>query len=159
MFTNERGGRGSVGDVGYREGGVGGFDVGAIQLKACDVDDDGKVPPDSTTPVMKVLLKPGTMSEATGTGNLHVTLTVPRMHVAAGKPLFVLGWMAPGMSQPQPVVNLTVADTQGAVPLNMSTEGEAGMETDPGGGRRCAGQLPAAHRQPARGYHAQQPAH
>jgi predicted metalloprotease with PDZ domain len=125
MFTNERGGRGSVGDAGYREGGVGGFDVGAIQLKACDVDYDGKVTPDSTTPVMKVLLKPGTMSEATGTGDLHVTLTVPRMHVAAGKPLFVLGWMAPGMSQPQPVANLTVADAQGAVPLNMSAGGEA----------------------------------
>lgn len=128
MFTNDIGGQGGfrvVGYVGHGVGGAGGFDAEAIQLKECAVDHDGKVAPDSTMPVMKILLKSGTMSEATGTGDLDVTLTVPRMHVAAGKPLFVLGWMAPGMSQPQPVVNLTVANAQGAVPLNMSTEGEA----------------------------------
>ena len=140
MFTNDSGGQGgsrAVAYVGLGEGGVGGFDVEAIQLKAAALlIMMERSAPDSTMPVMKILLKPGTMSEATGMGDLDVTLTVPRMHVAAGKPLFVLGWMAPGMSQPQAVVNLTVAHAAGAVPLNMSAEGEAEWETDPGGGRR-----------------------
>lgn len=75
-------------------------------------------------PLMTVLLRPGVMSEATGTGNLDVTMTMPGMQVAARAPLLTLPLFVPGLARPQKVLTLRVRDDRGQVPLN--SVGDAG---------------------------------
>ena len=75
-------------------------------------------------PLMTVLLRPGVMSEATGTGNLDVTMTIPAMQVAARTPLLTLPLFVPGLARSQQVLTIRVRDDRGQVPLN--SVGDAG---------------------------------
>lgn len=77
-------------------------------------------------PLMKILIKPGAMSEAAGKGVVEVTMTIPAMEAAAGVPLLTMSTMVPGASRPQPVEDLTLSDATGPVPL----------ESQPGGVRK-----------------------
>ena len=68
-------------------------------------------------PLMKVLIKPGAMSETVGKGDVDVTITVPGANVAASAPLMSLNTMVPGSSKPQAVSRLTVTDALGPASL------------------------------------------
>jgi hypothetical protein len=52
---------------------------------------------------MRVLIKPGAMSEATGKGNVAVEITISQIDVPAGALLLSLNTMVPGSSKPQTV--------------------------------------------------------
>lgn len=71
-------------------------------------------------PLMTVLIKPGVMSEAVGKGNLDVTMTVPRMDVAAGAPFLSMGMFVPGLARPQVLESMNVRDASGPVPINVA---------------------------------------
>jgi poly-gamma-glutamate capsule biosynthesis protein CapA/YwtB (metallophosphatase superfamily)/predicted metalloprotease with PDZ domain len=73
-------------------------------------------------PLMKVLIKPGPMSQTTGTGDIDVRLTIPEVHVPAGAVLLRLGTIVPGMAKPQPVSELAVTDARGAASLVLQTK-------------------------------------
>lgn len=73
-------------------------------------------------PLMTVLIKPSAMDEASGKGDVAVTIAVPAMAVAPGEPLFTLGSGAPGMPSPQPLEDLTITDDRGEVPLQPRDE-------------------------------------
>jgi hypothetical protein len=49
---------------------------------------------------MKVLIKPGAMSEAVGTGEVAIEIRVSEIDVPAGAPLLSLSTMVPGLSKP-----------------------------------------------------------
>lgn len=65
---------------------------------------------------MKVLIKPGAMSEAVGKGEVAIVIRISGIDVSAGAPLLSLNTMVPGLSKPQRVEGLTVKDDVGAVP-------------------------------------------
>ena len=67
--------------------------------------------------LIQVLITPGVISEATESGNVDVTMTVPAMEIPAGEPIFSLSVMAPGMRVPQAVSDLTLTDALGPAPL------------------------------------------
>jgi hypothetical protein len=67
--------------------------------------------------LIQVLITPGVMSEATESGNVDVTMTVPAMEVPAGEPIVSLSVMAPGMRTPQAVSDLILTDALGPAPL------------------------------------------
>lgn len=69
-------------------------------------------------PLLKIHVVPGVMSETVGKGNLDVTMTIPRMDVAAGAPLLTMGMFVPGLARPQVLASLVVRDAEGDVPLN-----------------------------------------
>ena len=75
-----------------------------------------------TAPLLRVRVGPSALSEVTGRGDVDVNLTVPDVDIHAGVPIFSLSVMAPGMRAPQPLVNLTVCDTEGPVPLSTTRE-------------------------------------
>ncbi len=79
-------------------------------------------------PLLTVLIKPGVMSEAVGTGNLDVLMTIPAMHVAAGAPLLSMGMFVPGLARAQTLSMLSVHDANGAVPIT----GSGDRNTPPG---------------------------
>lgn len=66
---------------------------------------------------MRVLIKPGAMSEAAGRGDVAIEITISQIDVPAGAPLLSLNTMVPGSSKPQTVEGLTVNDGFGPVPL------------------------------------------
>src|SRR5580692_4498195 len=66
---------------------------------------------------MRVLIKPSSMSEAIGKGNVDVEINISEIDVPAGAPLLSLSTMVPGLSKPQTVEGLTVNDGLGPVPL------------------------------------------
>jgi hypothetical protein len=68
-------------------------------------------------PRMRVLIKPGPMSEAVGKGDVSIYISIPQVDVPAGAPLLSLSTMVPGSSKPQTVESLTVNDGLGSVPL------------------------------------------
>jgi hypothetical protein len=84
-----------------------------------------------SAPLMKVLIKPGTMSETVGKGELAVALEVPAVDVAAGAPLLWLSTMVPGSSKPQTVEDLTVKDDLGPVPLDALDRGGSRQWSSP----------------------------
>ncbi|HEX5054079.1 MAG TPA: CapA family protein [Planctomycetota bacterium] len=73
---------------------------------------------------MTVRIEPGVLTEAGGgNGDVHVTLTVPGMQVAAGEPVARLPVMLPGASKPQQVADVTVTDASGAAPVTVDDDG------------------------------------
>ena len=66
---------------------------------------------------MRVLIKPGAMSEAMGKGEVAIEMRISAVNVPAGAPLLSLSTMIPGASKPQMVVGLTVNDGLGLAPL------------------------------------------
>jgi predicted metalloprotease with PDZ domain len=73
-------------------------------------------------PLMKVLIKPGPMSQTAGTGDVEVILTIPEVHIPAGAALLRLGTMVPGMAKPQPVSEMAVSDALGAASMVLHTK-------------------------------------
>jgi hypothetical protein len=71
---------------------------------------------------MTVRIKPGTMSQPTGKGEIAVSIRVPAVDFPAGAPLLSLTILVPGVGKPQTVENLTVNDDTGDVPLQSHTE-------------------------------------
>ena len=94
---------------------------------------------------MRVLIKPGAMSEAVGKGVVAVEISLSEIDVPAGAPLLSLNTMVPGSSKPQTVEGLTVNDALGTVPLESK---------NPGGGLRWSssraikGELVIKYREP-----------
>jgi len=72
---------------------------------------------------MRVLIKPGAMSEATGKGEVAVEISISEIDVPAGAPLLSLSTMVPGSSKPQTVEGLAVHDGLGPVPLESRNPG------------------------------------
>ncbi|WP_419814300.1 peptidase M61 [Glacieibacterium sp.] len=72
-------------------------------------------------PLARVLITPSAVDETAGTGSVEVSLTVPDVDVAAGTPLVRIGTIVPGMAGPQSVLDMTVADASGPVPMSMRT--------------------------------------
>jgi M61 glycyl aminopeptidase len=66
---------------------------------------------------MRVLIKPGAMSEASGKGDVEISMSIPEVHFPAGAPLLALSTMIPGLSKPQTVDGLMVSDRLGRVPI------------------------------------------
>jgi predicted metalloprotease with PDZ domain len=66
---------------------------------------------------MRVLIKPGAMSEAVGKGEVAIEMTISEIDVPSGAPLLSLSTMVPGLSKPQTVESLAVKDGLGSVPL------------------------------------------
>ncbi len=95
------------------------------------------------TPLMTVLLRAGVMSEATGTGNLDVTMTIPAMQVAARAPLLTLPLLVPGLARPQKVLTIRVRDDRGQVPLNAVGNAGTGRWISP---RAVSGTVVVAYR-------------
>src|ERR1700722_11946168 len=71
---------------------------------------------------MKVLIKPGAMSEAVGKGEVAIEISLSDIDVPAG-PLLSLNTMVPGLSKPQTVEGLTVKDAIGPVALESRNAG------------------------------------
>jgi hypothetical protein len=72
---------------------------------------------------MKVLIKPGAMSEAVGKGEVAIELSLSEIDVPAGAPLLSFSTMVPGLSKPQTIEALTVKDGLGPVPLESRNSG------------------------------------
>ena len=66
---------------------------------------------------MRVLIKPGAMSEAVGRADVFIDINISDIDVPAGAPFLSLNNMVPGLSEPQTVEDLTVHDGLGPVPL------------------------------------------
>jgi len=74
-------------------------------------------------PRMRVLIKPGLMSEAVGKGDVAIEISISEVDFPAGAPLLSLNTMVPGSSKPQTVEGLTVNDGLGPVPLESRNQG------------------------------------
>jgi len=74
-------------------------------------------------PLMRVLIRPGAMSESAGKGDVDVSITIAAVDVAGGSPLLSLSTMVPGSSKPQEVIGMTVADALGPATLESHTVG------------------------------------
>jgi hypothetical protein len=94
--------------------GIGLAAVLSVAAALCGADPDRR---------MKVLIRPGAMSEAVGKGEVAIEIGVSEIDVPAGASLLSLNTMVPGLSKPQTVEGLTVKDALGAVPLESRTEG------------------------------------
>jgi predicted metalloprotease with PDZ domain len=67
-------------------------------------------------PLARITVKPGPMSETRG-GVIEITEGFGAMEIAAGAPFLALANYAPGMTRPDRMEGLAVADAQGPVPL------------------------------------------
>lgn len=94
---------------------------------------------------MRVLIKPGAMSEATGKGEIAVSLRIPAVDFPAAAPLLSLSTMVPGASKPQTVESLTVKDALGPVPLQSRIENGVLHWSSP---RAVKGELLVDYREP-----------
>ncbi len=96
-------------------------------------------------PLMRVLIKPGAMSEAAGKGEVAVEIRIPAIDVPAGASLLSLSTMIPGASKPQTVEGLTVNDGLGPVPLESRNQDGARQWSSP---RAVKGELAIRYREP-----------
>ena len=75
---------------------------------------------------MKAKIAPGVLTEADGgKGDVHVTLTIAGMNVAAGEPLARLAVMLPGASKPQAVEDVVAGDASGPATVTAGLENGA----------------------------------
>ena len=94
---------------------------------------------------MKVLIKPGAMSEAVGKGDVAIDISISDIDVPAGAPLLSLSTMVPGASKPQTVEGLTVKDGLGPVPLQSKDVDGSRRWSSP---RAVKGELQITYREP-----------
>jgi hypothetical protein len=94
---------------------------------------------------MRVLIKPGAMSEALGKGEVAIDISISDIDVPAGAPLLSLSTMVPGASKPQTVEGLTVNDGLGPVPLESRNSGGSRQWSST---RAVKGELVIKYREP-----------
>jgi len=94
---------------------------------------------------MRVLIKPGAMSEAAGKGDVAIDISISEIDVPAGAPLLSLSTMVPGSSKPQTVEGLTVNDGLGPVPLESRNLGGSRRWSST---RAVKGELAIKYREP-----------
>jgi predicted metalloprotease with PDZ domain len=84
--------------------------------------------PAAPAPVMSVLLKPGAMDEAQGTGSLRVELRLPARAVASGQSLLALPVVIANTATiADTLTGLTATDAKGVVPLTSRDDPPKGM--------------------------------
>ena len=95
----------------------------ALAFATCTL---GIAPAQAPPASMQAVIAPGVLTEADGgKGDVHVTLTIAGMDVAAGAPIAKLAVMLPGASKPQAVEDVAVADAAGPAEVTSRVEGGA----------------------------------